>query len=403
LGAFWRAEQTGERILRFTNITGANIGDWTASLVWMDNKWASGDIVLDTELLDFTSLSNRGINFSTVIPNGSISDAEDYQLSGSALSVSGTVASGGEIIFRIGLKSNFATYHEFNNPARYAVVLLSYNLNGTPKHQKIFLRQGQGADNVSNVTSPLNYTAVKWSPYNVGNYNNQNQYGFNKIVDFPTKAGYYYPWGYGASTTPFPYSPYDPVSPEWVPSATPWNYALGDACPAGYKVPSGIGSETSSQQRDWDSLAKLSDAAVDVEYGNYADGFYDRRMIESVVSIFGFGLIYGRVSEGNSNVAYIGNLAFNTTTNASLFFPSAGFRFGWGASISQLGYPCEEGTYLTSSTKSDFVSPTYNTSEANIANCTLSWLLFPSFFKPLMNSDGSRATAYPVRCVRDTP
>ncbi|MDR2586206.1 MAG: BACON domain-containing protein, partial [Prevotellaceae bacterium] len=311
VGAFWRATETGERILRFGIISGSNIGNWTASVVWTDANWAPGDIVLDTDQLDISSLAARGIDFSSVIPNGSISNAEDYKLSGFAQSVSGTVPSGGIITFRIGLKSNFTAYNEFTNPARYAVVLLSYNLNGTPKHQKIFIRQGEGADNVSTV-SP--YNDVKWSPYNVGNYDEPNQYGFNKIVDFPTKAGYFYQWGYGSSTTPRPIPPQDPQNAAFS-VAAPHNYCLTDACPTGYTVPSG------TTTGDVASLIPAT-ATISSVYGYYADGYFDRRAIVASAS----NHANSTVSAGNNDVAYRGRLVFNSVTNASLFFPAGGNR-----------------------------------------------------------------------------
>ena len=304
VGAFWRYNQTGERIIRISGIASGNDGDWTASVAWMDGGWSDGDIVLDTDSLSTTALASRFIDFGAVIDSSFITDAEPYKVNGSAQSVSGTVESGGTIIFRIGLKSNWTSA---TAKPRYALVVLRYNNNA--QTQKIFLRQGEGADNVSTTGTHAN---IKWSPYNVGDYYNQTYYGgYTSIVDFPTKAGFLYQWSYGTSpTTPRPYPPQDnvlPLSPPWSNATSGTTVCtFAPACPTGYRAPSN--TEQAS--------LLLSGTGTNNIKGYYADGFFDRRQEVS----------WG-VSRNNDDVAYRGFLVFNPTTNASLFLPDAGYRY----------------------------------------------------------------------------
>ena len=377
VGAYWRAEQTGERIIRISGITGAeNVGDWSASVVWMDSKWSAGDIVLDTDNLDATSLANRGINFGSVIANNLISDAEDHKLTSTAQSVSGTAANGGNIIFRIGLKSNFADYDEFSNPARYALVLITYN-NGT-KTQKIYLRQGEGADNVSEVTSPTNHAAVKWSPYNIGNYINVGNAG--NIVDYPTKAGFFYQWSYEPSpSTPKPYSPDEPMAPPtWVIinsiAATP---SFEGVCPAGYKVPDGgIGSgEQISLVYNASTNSSISTSTTS-PWGYYADGYFDRRAIVTSAT----NETNSAVSVNNDDVAYRGKLVYNPTTNASLFLPASGYRTYTGGTLYSTG---ANGLYWSGTPNSTYAYHLY-VYRGNVAVL-----------------DTYKSVGYSVRCVKE--
>ena len=318
VGAFWRHNQTGERLIRINNIPSGSEGAWSASVAWMDSQWSAGSIVLDDNLIDDPSLALRNIDFSTVIPDASISSAESYQLSGTAQSVSGFVAVGGTIMFRIGLKNSFLAYDEVTSPARYAVVMLIFN-NGA-KSQRLFLRQGEGADNVSTVAG---YNTVKWSPYNVGNYSTPMQYGFDRLVDYPTKAGYFYQLGYSTTlSTPVGYTPQDPISPSWIPVIPSPIRALDDACPPDYRPPTGTAS--GEQQ----SVIVSTGSGIENVVGYYADGFFDRRKIEVATGYDINTPIPSAVSNNTNNVAYVGSLLYNPATNASLFFPMNGYRFG---------------------------------------------------------------------------
>ena len=331
VGAFWRWDERGERIIRFTNITGANTGDWKAEVIWMDNKWNSGDIVLDTDSLSTTALNSRGITWNAGTENPQ--SAETFFLPGAATIASGNVPPGsGQIIFRIGLKSNFTTYNPSTNPARYALIQLTY---GTPeKIQFLFIRQGEGADIISEATTPFNYTNVKWNPYNVGNYNNPNEYGTgsNRLVDFPTKSGYYYQWN-NATTAYHPSIPNSGPYPGWNTSVSG---NLPNLCPTGFKVPTPGYNNTQliTVYGEADALW-----AIDVNNvnGYYADGFFDRRARTSTAQ----GAIPAEkaVSYNNANIAYAGIMFFNITTRASIFFPTGNnFRMSDGSLVDNSYY-----------------------------------------------------------------
>jgi len=303
VGAFWRANETGERIIRITGVPSTAAGDWTASATWYDSNWntnGSDGIVFSAE-----NTSDSGVTFNGSEAPG---NAETFPVTNGSAFVKGTVAAGGTIQFRMGLQQKFTA--SANNPARYAVVVITYNNN--TKVKKLFIRQGEAPDFL-----PGQSSGKKWSVYNLGNYNNKAQYGNGGFVTYPTQSGYFYQWGYGTTTanqTPRPYPPTgSTLSPAWSSTSTNALYALGSACPDGYTLPSGgPGGEM-----------RFLPAQASTAWGYYADGFFDRRQ---VVSYLGLNVAAGTVSAGDNNIAFIGKLFYNSTTNASLFMPAAGCR-----------------------------------------------------------------------------
>jgi len=189
------------------------------------------------------------------------------------------------------------------------VVVLSYNNN--TKTQKIFIRQGEGDD-----YAPGQSSGATWSVFNVSTVGN--------VVQYPTQAGYFYQWHYDlVINTPKPIHPINPLG-----AVAGWGtvnvanlYALAGACPAGYAVPTGtVGSQ-----------AYQLVANTKTVVGYYADGWFDRRALNSTALV---GLVNIAVSVDpsvptnprNTDVAYIGALLFNETTNKSLFWPRSGMR-----------------------------------------------------------------------------
>jgi len=320
VGAFWRAGETGERIIRIKNMYGsnaANRGPWQASVAWYDSKWNTSDgdgIVLSSDMVDEISLAERGISYSTLIQDIMISDAENHQVTGGPYAVGIVDENHQDIIFRIGLKSPLMDYHEIDNPARYAVVLLSY---GTPaKIQKIFIRQGEGADIIFG-------GITRWSPYNMNDNKN--------FVEYPTQAGHFYQYGYQqGTTTPRPYPPVGTtLYPSWL-NDEQGSYSLANACKDGYRTP--VHSEMNTiLQANGNSFS-----------GYYADGFFDRRQIVASQT----GVANSAVSATGNNVAYIGRLFFNPTNNVTLFFPAAGYRTGSSGTLSTAG---NDGCYVANS------------------------------------------------------
>ncbi|MCL2651812.1 MAG: fibrobacter succinogenes major paralogous domain-containing protein, partial [Candidatus Azobacteroides sp.] len=219
--------------------------------------------------------------------------------------------------FRIGLQQQFSAYKPDNdpapNPARYAVVLLSYANN--TQVQKIFIRQGEGADYLPG----SNNQGKRWSPYNLGNYDDPSLYNNGGFVAYPTQAGYFYQWGYSNSVnTPRPYPPVGTtLSPAWLSDYTNALPTLGSVCPSGYTMPT-----TGSAGTDMSYFPEQDSTA----WGYYADGFFDRRQIVSSPTGVASSTVSYNASILANNVAYIGKLFYNSTTNASLFMPAAGYR-----------------------------------------------------------------------------
>ncbi|MCL2596797.1 MAG: BACON domain-containing protein [Paludibacter sp.] len=399
IGAFWRYNQKGERIIRIRGIAAADAGAWTASVGWYDGQWnaAGGDgIIFSTD-----PTTDTGVNFNAAATPADMNvPANDsiYSVTGSAVSASGTVTSGGIILFRIGLQKKFTAYKPDDNaspnPARYAVVILSYANN--TKVQEIFIRQGEGADYVMTPTDAINSggmnnpagfgarpAAVKFSPYNLTatNLNTSVTVNGGTWTVYPTQAGAYFQWANQANLR-YAYDPYTanvPAGITWddTPQAAYWN-TLGDThetCPDGYRRPndgitnnvvtttSASASGSEMRQSLWwypQTSTGYSDFNNSV-WGYYADGFFDRRQITNGVGTNpGTG---SSVSTTNYQIAHRGRLFYNPTTNASLFFPAAGYRHYTMGVLYYLG----DFGYYYSSSSSGMGTPWYLGARINMA------------------------------------
>ncbi len=378
VGAFWRATQTGERVI-MTN-AGANIGDWTATVAWYDSKWdpANGDGVV------LAAGDSTDANIRTATPG----DAESYKVGGTSSSVTGTVAEAdGNIIFRIGLTKEFTAYNANTSPARYAVVKLSYA--GNTKNQLIFLRQGEGADYVmrpgdkddsgANVGDTDNRSSAgKFSPYNMtasaAQWAAANP-GGAAMTDYPqlaVRGGTFteYPSQGGAifqgealsaggdeSDKRRAYNHLSATMPTGI-SATAadynaffnldenklWKAATNEICPTGWRRPhdgnpsvlnpgtdgaSGSNEIKGSELRQSLHLTPLitndvNGAVLNSVFGYFADGFFDRRTAAS-----------GAVDATSVNAGFRGRVFFNPYSYNSIFLPCGGYR-NVGA-ISQVG------------------------------------------------------------------
>jgi len=206
-----------------------------------------------------------------------------------------------------------------NFPARYARLQIWFDGKG----HTIYLRQGEGDD-----YTPGKNAGTRWSPYNLGNYNNVNEYNNNGFVDFPSKAGYFYQWGNSiVNIAPIPYTPINPMVPSsWSNTSVDALYNLGNVCPTTttYKLPTIP-----------DPHAPILDYSS-VVWGYYADGFFDRRALNPVAYSTP-GLAKTSVSYTNNNVANIGRLYYNTSSGASLFFPAGGYRNSLSGALGSTG------------------------------------------------------------------
>lgn len=406
VGAFWRADQTGERIIRIP-VSGANAGTWTASILSTDANWPADLAVFST-----TASTDAGItwNRATENPADMIDNDAAYQVTDGQSAVSGTAVNGGNIYFRIGLKSAYTPTEAA--PARYAVVLLSY---GTPvKYHAIYLRQGHDPDFVMRDIDPINSggmnsstrpEAKRFSPYNLTSpgYNpdpagTQVPVGGGVFTRYPSQAGALFQWAGTTGKERLAYPVIGTVS-GWLADYTNgyWNTlsATHETCPAGYTLGTGA---TVNFRRPYDGdITANSPAAISVSeisqslwvnpeatfsnlgnsaYGYYADGFFDRRAMNgSAVSNY-----TPETDARNANVAYQGRLFFNPNTQASLFFSAPGRRQDNGSS------------YYTGSICY------YWSASASSPSC--GWGLLTDLTRVGLFSVGVRSFGYNIRCVR---
>jgi len=426
VGAFWRANQTGERLIRIDVTTlSANHGTWSAAVAWMDPRWGAQDgVVLSTDKTDNTSLLARGISFTSDMNPDLYGTPEDCPVTGSAAAVTGQVSDANRyIFFRIGLKSTYTPTTQ--HPARYAVVLLSYANN--TKQQLIFLRQGEGADYLMTNNDPVNSDGLttrtvtkKFSPYNLTAQNldqsvmsqadasNPATVGNRSIfTNYPTQAGAFWQWANAYTGTQFgggirwAHNPHTGTTSTWQGTNTTnyWNSfaEAQETCPPGYRRPydgSITGEESCANISGSEVRQSLllkprisynyASEATNSLWGYYADGFFDRRQI---VKGNGMGAVVAAVAAQSKDVAHIGRLFFNPTPNsdhfyASLFIPASGGRdLGTGS----LAYSGKEGHFWSASKNT---LPT--------SNCGLSWTYRENHAGPWREDI---STALSIRCV----
>jgi hypothetical protein len=357
VGAFWRAGEKGERLIRI-NVGTNNTGAWTATVMWKDARWGSDDgVLIDANLLSGPELTARGISFSTDMNPDSYGAPEKYPVTD--VMATGNAGANGYIFFRIGLKSEYTPTTD--HPARYAVVLLSYNNNS--KHQKIFLRQGEKPDYLMMPNDPVadgskistRTISKKFAVYNLTAETLDTQVEKRGAIftDYPTKAGAFWQWhvpsmsnsvlrkafrpweapassGWSANltTTEFwdQHAEYNEVSPEGFRRPNDGNTNQNAPC-----TPASIVNSEFRQSLYWKVLSDFNYASElgNSIWGYYADGFFDRRRLTN-----GTGPGSGNtvVAGGSKDIAYIGRLYFNPIGsserfNASLFFPAAGWLY----------------------------------------------------------------------------
>jgi hypothetical protein len=375
VGAFWRSNQTGERIIKFAaGAVTSNYGDWSAHVIWLDQRWGPNDgVVLSVDKLPGTSGADPIIYTTTP------GDAENYQVEGSNLSVSGNLdGNNKDIIFRIGLKSNYQSSTAY--PARYAAVLVTYANN--TKYHTIYLRQGHEADYLMTSFDPVgpgsktnSRSAVKmFSPYNVtaetvgaqvDKQDDSPSVNRGIFTDYPTQSGALFQWACLATSRERwawnSYTEFPPSSTSWPTDAfqSSWDPLKDDheTCPSGYRRPTdgytnqndpgdGISIRVSELRQSLFYVIQTGhdNDANDLSnslWGYYADGFFDRRPMSGT----------NIVAEGTNDNAHIGRLFYNPSTgsdryNASIFFPYGDCRH---YSNGKIFYINKEGWYWTSS------------------------------------------------------
>jgi hypothetical protein len=219
-GAFWKADETGERLIRIDNVP---VGKWALQVYQYGDStylhgghkegFAEGDILFDQ------------LTPSYPFPPAD-ANAEHFQLDPSTakVAISGVQEQYGSLYFRIGLNSKWSentNYDSEARPARYAAIVLSYASQAEKqwKNHTIYLRQGHepdyvyspqenlpttdatGADMVVNRTMAMRYSAynltMSGAPYN---NNTDGIYfvgaGEGIFTDYPTKVGGVFYWAH---------------------------------------------------------------------------------------------------------------------------------------------------------------------------------------------------------------
>ncbi|MDR1372625.1 MAG: InlB B-repeat-containing protein [Dysgonamonadaceae bacterium] len=402
VGAFWKNNQTGERLIRIPVGNSAdNLGNWSAVVV-------DGDFIK----MDTSPTTDNGVNWDAPATPDDMNTADAlHQVSGTATAVSGTVAANGTIYFRIGLTSAIPT----GSAPRYGRILLSYNNNN--KQQYLYIRQGENDDYVfrpedamnggSNTVSGNRDLAAKFSPYNLtastltdGSTYVQIATGGGEFVKYPTQAGAFFQWAaisgyerraYHPATTTSLSSDWSDVNAtgRWT-GTNPLN-STHETCPSGWRRPTaGRTDDTSmplaSESELMQSLFSTTFNGSNSNNGNYrycgyyADGYFDRRQIVNAVG--SSAASNSAVSASTKDVAYIGALFVNPATNASLFVPAAGSRNTSNGGLTQAG---NQGRYWCSSSNEQ----------------AYGWSLYFVYNDKTYQNSSYRSCGFSVRCVAD--
>ena len=414
VGAFWKANQTGERLIRIARPGGSTDADgaWRAVVVdgadWiaLDKGWTTDGGVYGTT--PDTYETNAAFDADHALPSiASTAVTGDLRPS----SASGYEANDEYIRFRIGLKSTYTPTP--TAPVRYGVVLLTYANNA--KQQRIFIRQGEepdflmkpgDLDGSGNSVADNRNKARKFSPYNLTADN------MNAAVDisgaspasnpglftaYPSQAGALFQWAGNGSAARYAYDSYNTAATGWNTVMDPGFWSVlsdtHETCPPGYRRPNDgpvnnfylPGNVSESEIRQSLFLDPVSSSGISSTtnsmYGYYADGFFDRGNIST-----GIGTSPGThstVASGSPNIAHIGRLFFNPDNNAALFFPGSGYRHHDNPGMQYMG---AEGSYRTGSVQDNDYSWSMNINASNAS--------FNYTFK--------KNAAFNIRCVVTT-
>ena len=272
VGAYWRYNETGERIIRMNNT-----GSWSAAVIATEGDWDASDIYIDG--LPSTYPDSIGIAITSPI----------LQMDSNAGMLNGT----GNISFRVGLKEG-TTLASASTAPRYAVILIKYD--DASKNHLLFLRQGEAPAVIAG-------TGL-FSPYNLSSNIASTSSTTYELTDYPSLGGGYQQWSTDGVIYP------SSVSDDDKPSTSINTTALANACPSGLRPPT------------YDALNSLNSGAS-IMGGLYADGYCDRLGFSLIDNSSG---IYYITAENNT--VFMGTLYYNTTSLASLFMPFAGEMTG---------------------------------------------------------------------------
>lgn len=410
VGAFWRAEQSGERLIHIPNFTNTVAAGWTARVVDGED-W----IMLDTE-----PTKDPGVTWAAGESPADMNDpANDalYRLTSGSNAISGVYNSTEPLYFRIGLTGPYTPTDEA--PARYGKILVNYN--DGKNAGMIYVRQGHDPDYLMRSEDPVPNGAiaarthtVKISPYNITSQeyldgtkpggtatSDHSQLALNggTFTEYPSQVGAYFQW----ANASFPRYAWHPTNPGVGTAITGWqntratgnwedSYDLKsthETCPPGYRRATDgstsveIANNTpvddfEQRQSLWLNLVVGVNNNIQNSFWGYlADGFFDRHMITGTIT----GEADAAVLSDKYNVGYIGRLFYNPYNNASLFFPIAGFRNTTG----QISGTAYYGQYWTAT---------------SYTGGAMAWSILTRKDE-CQTSFGNKPLAYPIRCVVD--
>lgn len=366
VGAFWKSNQIGERIIRipFGQIPNAKTnGRWKAFVLWKDAQWEEDDILFST-----SPSTDTGITWDSKTEHPMDMNTYDLKniVDGSSYTGIGIMNRANPILFRMGLKTQYKPTAD--KPARYAVVALVYEQNNKFNYHFIYIRQGEEADYIMRTNEsgnefsdmPNRPKAKKFAAYNLtGPIDTKLNINRATFTSYPSQSGALFQWAnYNnkikiqlGNYKNYVFKPYEFNYPYWPTDVTLtkkssesyWYYYGRDfnISPINYKRPQDgdtkknviennlynnadesydVNSEISASNSEFKQslMAKVNTETDNAVFGYYADGFFDRRAIDP----------NNCVAAGTPQIASIGKLFYNPATYASIFLPAAGYREG---------------------------------------------------------------------------
>ncbi len=366
VGAFWRADQCGERLITIPITNAIYAGRWVVQVYEYGTGFSEGDILFSAA----PSTDLVAWNKTAGTPDDMLAPADDIQhlvTDGTTYLTGDAVATGGEIKFRVGMRTRWDNQPRYaTQKVRYAKIIILFGQNY--QYQRIiWVRHGHEPDYlISKNDVPTDYQAYvrKFSPYNLtapgmsnAVYTNISVAYGGVFTDYPSQAGGMFQWAGISGYERLAWHPSLASVSGWNNSNdySSWVSGTYETCPTVngviYRRPTSAptGATTTSEL----GRSLLSDVSKSTEtnsvWGYYADGFFDRRSCTASNNN-----VEGSVVDNSLfTAAYVGLMFYNDKADspcrhASIFFPAAGLRHYTDGVLRLAGDNCY---YWTSSAK----------------------------------------------------
>ena len=317
VGAFWKSNQTGERLITIKRPThpGTNyiyndkgqLISNPAPINYADGAWTAKVIVgSDWIVLDTLKSKDPGVGTNSPTKSGNDPGFDtDYPVNSTLRTVSGVMNQNTpQIYFRIGLTSTYEGPSDY--PTRYGVILLTYR-NNELRH-RIWIRQGHEADylicNGAPVCTDPTHTqglkvprtvTRKFSPYNLTADTLDRQVmsqadanivpklpgNRSRFTDYPTQTGAFFKWA--NVQTPLlriAFNPYSQFLPN-PPSTTSWYGVYDenslDSTPTGFWNTHSANNETCppGYRRPNDGYSDKAESSQNIEYSELRQSLFE--------------------------------------------------------------------------------------------------------------------------------